>query len=348
MMILLDAVYINQSGGKVLLEYFLECIIDQELDSYFYFLLDKRLESSVINKLKSNKLIQIDASESNRRTYYKHLEKNISAIFCFANVPPAIIQKDKKVTILFHNALILHSKNMDYNLIGQIKFFLKRLYIKRLADRSYTWIVQTKNMAQLLSDVLTIRLASIKVLPFYDENRFKNVNCRLDNNNNNFLYVADGVKQKNHQKLIDAWEIVFDRYKLPIQLHLTIPPKYISLINEIERLKKKGVQIINHGHCNLNELRSLYETCNYYLSPSLAESFGLPIIESAEAGCEVVSADLDYVYDIVKPLATFDPLDAFDISKVIISIYNKELHNKTQLLVKSKIDEIIKLITTNV
>ena len=49
-MILIDAIYINNSGGKVLLEYFINHLIRIGIDKY-YFLLDKRLISDILKDI---------------------------------------------------------------------------------------------------------------------------------------------------------------------------------------------------------------------------------------------------------------------------------------------------------
>ena len=54
-MILIDAIYINTSGGKVLLEYFIETLIKNQIEKKYYFLIDSRIGISLVDKLdKSN------------------------------------------------------------------------------------------------------------------------------------------------------------------------------------------------------------------------------------------------------------------------------------------------------
>lgn len=347
-MILLDAIYINQSGGKVLLEYFIENLEKEGLEGEVYFLIDSRLNSPVFNEVSSKNIQRIDASESSRRKFYRANSSKFSKIFCFGNVPPPSKLKNVTVYILFHNALILTTKYSFYSKLAQFSFFAKRLYIRYLNHSSYTWIVQTEHMAALLSRVLNVNKSGIKILPFYAGNRFKDTNRKLPENNDNFLYVADGVKQKNHFLLLKAWEWLFINYHEPIVLHLTISPEFDTLISQIEDMQKRGVRIINHGQCNYEEIKFLYTTCNYFVMPSLSESFGLPLIESAEAGCEIIASDLEYVYDVVIPMATFDPNNIDNMAQTIMTTHSAPNLIKTKLIISNKISNLIKLITTNV
>jgi glycosyltransferase involved in cell wall biosynthesis len=343
-MILVDAAYINQSGGKILLEYLIETVIHKGLENDFFFILDERLRTKYINKLPAEFMVIISASEYERRKFYKKMPFQFTTVFCFANVPPPYVIAEQRVFILFHNALILGSIHARYNLISNIKFLLKRIYIKIKSSKKYTWIVQTNNMSYLIKDKLGIKRDAIKILPIYDVSRFAGLNLQLEINKKNFLYVADGVKQKNHDLLLQAWEIVFDRVHLPVTLHLTIPPQFVTLIAEIDRLRAKGISIINHGFCSLSELQNLYCICNYFITPSLAESFGLPIIEAATAGCEILAADLEYVYDVVKPMVTFDVHDPEDLANCIISTFEGRNTGKTKIIIENKIENLLSLL----
>lgn len=343
-MILVDAVYINVSGGKVLLEFLIETVLEKKLEGNFFFLLDQRLETRFLKMLPEKSFQVLDASESERKIFYKNMPFQFTSVFCFANVPPPCRLIKERVFILFHNALILDSVGTQYDLLTSIKFILKRWYIRWKSFKKYTWIVQTKTMFELMKTKLDLGDSAIKILPVYDTHRFVGLNKQLVTNNNNYLYVADGVKQKNHDLLLQSWEIIYDTLKLPITLHLTIPVQFVTLLAEIERLKAKGVLIVNHGLCTFTELKALYTICNYYITPSLAESFGLPIVEAATAGCEIIAANLGYVYDVVMPLATFDPYNAKDLAACIASVYEKRTTGVTKIIIKNEIESLLSLL----
>ena len=342
-MILVDAVYINQSGGKVLLVYLISSIKKLGNINNYFFLLDDRLESNVLDSLDPTNYTKVSPSETNRRLFYKKLDPKIKTIFCFANIPPTRKIVNRSVFILIHNALLLKD-NKQLPIKQRLLFYLKRSYIKLNNSHKYKWIVQTQNMSNLLCQNLNIKKASVLTLPFYEANRYGGVNQKLMSNNKNFLYVADGVPQKNHSNLLLAWEQIFDQYNLPLALHLTIPIGFTTLINEIGRLKDKGLQIFNHGVCNAEEIKDLYTSCNYLVFPSLTESFGLPLIEAAEAGCEIIASNLNYVYDVVTPYSTFNPFDINDMAKKIVAAYHQKVPGKTELLVEDGIHKLIRLL----
>jgi glycosyltransferase involved in cell wall biosynthesis len=342
-MILIDAIYINKSGGKVLLELLLETIYKIRKDSAV-FLLDKRFRSESITKYNTEQIIFLEPSEKSRKEYYSNLPLKIKSILCFANVPPPITIISIPVYIYFHNALLLKSSGMNHSPISNFRFLVKRLYIRYKNKRNYSWIVQTPGMKKLLSGKLGIRNDSINLIPFYNIDRIKGINKQVSINNNKFLYVADGVQQKNHLNLLKAWEIIDNTTNCKLELHLTVPDSFTALINRVGKLNKSGVKIINHGYCNEQELIKLYSSCNYFIFPSLSESFGLPLIEAAAAGCEIVASDLPYVYDVVKPLKVFNPYEVSSIVNIVLEVVNNPGIRITEILIKNKIHKLLNML----
>jgi len=76
-----------------------------------------------------------------------------------------------------------------------------------------------------------------------------------------------------------------------------------------------GYPIINTGFIKRDDLKLLYLQNEYLVFPSLAESFGLGLVESIENGCKVLGSDLPYTYAVCEPSLVFNPYD-------VESIYN--------------------------
>lgn len=340
-MILIDATYIHESGGKSLLEYLIKSLI--KAGKAFNLLLDNRIETDILRYINSKQYVYIISSESARADYYKKNKERIDRVFCFANVPPPRINSQTKVFILFHNSLILadlFEKN-GYSIKEKLFFLLRRFYIRYKSKKRYKWIVQTKSMKSKLHHTLSITNKSIYILPFFDLSKSDNSLIR-DSELPQFLYVADGVKQKNHGLLLNAWEILNETHKLRVPLHLTIPDRFPKLIYRIQQMTERGLQITNHGLCDKEKVYGLYQNCSFLVFPSLAESFGLPLLEATAAGCKVLASNLSYVYDVISPTDTFDPYSASDIAHVIA----KSIHSnrKTKALVHDRINDLINLL----
>lgn len=345
-MILIDAVYINKSGGKILLEYFIEYVIENKNADRYYFIFDVRLKSDLFNSLSQSNYEFIKPSEKERKLFYLKNHTLFTSFFCFANIPPPIKIINKPVSIYFHNILLISQVNSDLNIYEKIIFGLKKMYIHCKNSPNYRWIVQTDIVAQLLSYKLGIKANRISVLPFFNVEDFIDCNLQLDYNYTNYLYVSDDSKQKNHNKLLDAWVLFINDFpNKNVRLHLTLDENSSKiLLNRVNRLNVSGFNVVNHGKCDRTQIKSLYTKCNYLVFPSLAESFGLPLIEATSAGCKIICSDLPYVKPIILPSLLFDPLDTNSILNSLIVSINHTKVGKTQLLISNEINTLINTI----
>ena len=344
-MILIDCVYINNSGGKILLEYFIETAIKKNRINNFFFLLDIRIE---LNEKLKNVIINYEYvinKENYRVKFYRNNIKHIKSIFCFANVPPPILIKNINIFILFHNTLLLNPwTTVRSEIMKPFIFYLKKLYIKFKNNNNYIWIVQTKSVKDNLSKKLNINESNIKILPFFYNDKPKDCNQRLAKNNNNFLYVADGSGQKNHKNLLKSIEYLPTDLAKSINLHLTIPLSSKIIIKKIFNMQSQGYNIINHGYCTKDKINSLYKKCNFLIFPSKTESFGLPLLEASFFNCKIVASDLSFVYDIIDPLEVFNPNDPKSISFAIQRAFNSKKNIINNIKIQNQIDEIFNLL----
>lgn len=345
-MVLIDSVYINKSGGKVLLEYIIKSIIDKKIERDFYFLFDKRIKISTSVDLHLLTFEYLVPSEKSRREFYKKSIDAFSLILCFANVPPPITIKDKKVLIYFHNVLLANIFKANLSILDVIILSIKKKYIKLVNRYNYTWITQSEVIKKILVDKIGVNGNMIKVLPFFNISKFQSCNTLIQENYNNYLYVADSSKQKNHLRLLNAWEkFTQNPENTHLTLHLTLPDANSRhLLDKIEFLKSKGCKIVNHKDCSFDRISQLYQNCNYLIFPSLAESFGLPLIEAASSGCKIIASDLPYVYNVVKPSLVFNP---YDEQSIIFSLNaSRDYMNirNSKLVVKNKLNQIINIL----
>ena len=332
-MILIDAVYINSFGGKIILELFLKKILSSNIS--YHLVLDNRLKSKLIEKTKTINYTSVNASHFNRKNFYfKNLGK-FSSILCLANIPPPI-QTSIKTTIFFHNSLLLNPLSHPISFKNRIINFLKFNYIKYYDHKDYKWIVQTPYIYKLLQENLNINSDQVSINPIIEEEYV------LPNSNkiiNDFVYVSSGVSHKNHIRLIKAFIEVANKTDIEIKLHLTLNkeelPKYIHPYN---------LKIEFHGTLRRDSVSELYDSCEFAIYPSLVESFGLPLIEASNYGCKVIASDLPYVHEIIKPSLTFDPYSVESISKSILKAIETNNLPETKVLVENKLDNFIDFI----
>jgi len=334
-MILIDAIYIHNGGGKVLLDYLIDNL--EKTNQEVFYLLDKRLEDLSITVKSSNKIFFLNSSLSERTKFYKENSLNFKKIFILGNIPPPIKTKAKTYTY-FHSSLYL-SVPETFSLFLKCKFLLKVLIINKWKKNSDVWLVQSKNMKDSFIEKFKIH-TDCEIIPFYPAPE-----VTYDSNekeSNTFFYPSNAQENKNHINLIDAFCNFYDLYKTG-KLILTVSAFFPKIQSYIEEKQYKGYPIINLGFVGKEKLNEYYNLCEYVIFPSFTESFGLGIIEGIMAGCKIIGADREYTYAVCKPSLVFDPMSSKSIFEALEKSFLKDI-SPSQIKVRDEIDNLIKLI----
>jgi glycosyltransferase involved in cell wall biosynthesis len=333
-MILIDAIYINNSGGKIILDYLIESLEDQDVN--VTYLLDERIRNNHPKIDKKNKTIYLKPSLKLRHSFYKSNRNSFHKILCFSNLPPSIKLKATVYTY-FHQKLFLEIPK-QLPLKQKLVFFIKSSIFKFLKSNTNFWIVQTEVMQKALAKS-GISDTKILILPFYPNLPNLPKSEKLDKS---FLYVSSGADHKNHNILLDAFKLHYDKYKTG-QLHITVGDEFINLQVKIKQLVLDYYPIFNYGFVNREKLAKLYNSCTFVLYPSLSESFGLGILEGLENDCKIIGANLPYTFAVCNPSLIFDPTDVKSIIKTIQIACTAKV-KPSQQLVFNEINKIIELL----
>ena len=329
-MILLDALYVNNGGGKVLLDYLIKKIVTKKLD--FYFLLDNRIKEKYV--LPTKNFIYLKPTFFNRHLFYLKNKNKFTSVFTFANIPPTIRLSCRVYTYL---------QNIHYvdKSPPSFTFFLKKNIFNFLISNSDYYIVQSNLMKRKLSK-LFLNKNKILVFPFFDFNQSL-IKRNIDKKKINFIYVSSGEKYKNHVNLLKA----FQKYNLKFPesiLTLTISKKYNDLILLINKLKNDGIKIKNLGSISHKKIFNEYKKADVTIFPSSNESFGLGLIEAAQMNMPIITSNKDYVFQIIKPSATFDCENYLSIYECM-SNHDRYVSKPSEIIVKNKIDEMLNFTT---
>ena len=130
-MILIDALYINNGGGKELLKLLVEKLKNQNI----HFIIDYRLR----NEWKFNEkfVTFLKPNILKRHYFYLNNRKKFKFVLCFGNIPPTI-KLNCFVATYFHNVTLLNS-SVNYNL----GLFFKNKFIQFFERNTNLWFVQS-------------------------------------------------------------------------------------------------------------------------------------------------------------------------------------------------------------
>ena len=335
-MILVDALYINKGGGAVLLDYLIECIMAHARHQDFFFLLDPRYKRPAVV---TQNYIVIPNKMAERKRFYKENKNRFTKVLCFANTPPPV-RLSATVYTYFHNQKLLEAPH------HRLQRSHWRMYAKYLVCRLFNantdfYIVQTPHMVREMLRLKMKPASAILSIPFYDDRRYRSGSKPFaERPAGEFVFISNPSPQKNYPALLAAWGILLDKGIEPV-LHVTVDDTAPAITQQMNALIERGARIFNHVYIDPKEL---YFNCPYLIFPSLVESFGLPLIEAAESGMKILASDLEFVYDVVTPSATFNQSDPHSIADAVTNAMTNDLPFP-KIIAVNEIDKLMALLT---
>lgn len=321
-MILIDATHINVTGGRILLLELLNKLSYAEGE--IVVILDYRMRQHIneINSLVQLIFVRGSLITRTRQLILLNKRFKFQSIFFFNGVPPIIKFKKISTYAYFQNTTIFSS-------------FAKKLYFKLFQKNIDTWIFQTEQTKEKF--LAHYQCYKTKVIPF-----FPNINKRktFRRMNTNFFYPTSDHLHKNNNRLIEAFVLLFEK-GIKVKLEITLRRENYN--------GRVAPNIKFLGSLKKEEIVKKYEKGFTIIHPSLEESFGLVLIEACQFKLNVITADLPYAFQLIKPSDTFDPYKKESIIAAVEKAANNLNLIPGELIIKNQIKKLINLLSnTNV
>lgn len=274
-------------------------------------------------------------------------------VFSFANIGATNPCVPQVVFVQQMNAFFDEEMPTRY-LIKRLRLRFMRRQILNGAKASCAAIVQTQAMYDRMLGVESKLKGRIHIIP--SGYRTPSVSPQIRREKTaliqnsvrpRLIYVTHPSEHKNHLNLIRALPgivNVFPDTSLLLTLEKSTPPnsRYADFVNQIVAAADSlGVahHLVWMGILTADEVHYALSNCDLMVFPSLAESFGLGLVESLAAGCPVAASDLRYAHDVMEETASyFNPHDPKSICDVVISI----LSDNDPLSTKQAVDSMMK------
>jgi O-antigen biosynthesis alpha-1,3-mannosyltransferase len=130
-----------------------------------------------------------------------------------------------------------------------------------------------------------------------------------------FLFVGNLFTRKNLQRCINAYAMLPPESQKEYKL-VCIMNKNDDYKPLLSKLSPDCIQNIyfTSSHSN-DELMELYSSCTALLFPSLAEGFGLPVLEAMKCGCPIITSNISCLPEVAGDAALYvNPLNEEEIS----------------------------------
>ena len=137
--------------------------------------------------------------------------------------------------------------------------------------------------------------------------------------------------RKNHRRLLQAYEQLRRKHKLPLQLVLTgeLESTYEEFIQQLRNCPYKQ-DVITTGYAKDAEFAALYRNAAVFAYPSLYEGFGLPILEAMSCGAPVVTSDVSSMPEVGGSCACYcDPASLESLTNALETVLLDEAKQRS-------------------
>jgi glycosyltransferase involved in cell wall biosynthesis len=140
------------------------------------------------------------------------------------------------------------------------------------------------------------------------------------------LMVSTLEPRKNHQTLLNAFEIAHGKLKGQLELVLVGHYNYPDVVQLVESFITKYPNISWERNADDTMLQALYSNCDFTVYPSIEEGFGLPILESQWNARPCICSDSGSMNEIAAGggALTVPITDAEALASAIVNMINDE------------------------
>lgn len=137
------------------------------------------------------------------------------------------------------------------------------------------------------------------------------------------LHVSSGDKRKNFLRILESFGLIassFPDVNL-VRVGKSLHPE--NLRQERDLVQSLGIAGRTHHLQGLSDhdLASFYNVAEAFVFPSLAEGFGLPVLEAQACGCPCVTSNTTALAEVAGPLCnTVDPMSVKEIAAGIETV----------------------------
>jgi len=242
--------------------------------------------------------------------------------------------KIKKISIVYDIVWKLFPETMNFQGKAVMKF-LAKWNLKRadlLIAISESTLSDVKNILQINTNIMSVPLAADSHVFFKaGKNMITSIMKKYDIRKKYILSVSTLEPRKNLKSLICALSEtdLKDKYQLVLVGDIGwIQKDFFSLI------KQKNLDVLITGYVPKEDLAPLYSGAELFVYPTLYEGFGLPVLESMQCGCPVISSNNSSIPEVAGDAAIL--VQADDIKKLSSTICNVLENNRLRISLSRK------------
>jgi glycosyltransferase involved in cell wall biosynthesis len=252
---------------------------------------------------------------------------------------PTLKKLNKPVIVTIHDAIpLLYPKHYPAGIKGTINLWRQKWSLRSVAAVVTDSQASKNDLHVLLNiplDAISVAyLAADPKLNYQDSSMQQKVGKKYQLPKNFILYVGDINYNKNIPMLLEAVSQLEESFSLVLlgkNFKPQVIPEWQSISEAISKHSLQNrVQFLTSVD-TVPELAAIYSQASVYVQPSLAEGFGLPILEAMQCHCPVVCFKQSAMVEVGGEYAVYPrTVDAEALAEAIHSVlhWDKLSHHK--------------------
>ena len=312
MTILVSAAALRTSGARTIYRQFLEHLKTRVDGNQYYIMVDKDMEMPPIDGVS---YIVVDVSNKIKRAVFelfgfkrilKHIPATVELVVSLQNLGIRQLRYLRQI-IYYHQPLPFF--DYRWNLFHRdelVMWLYKNLYpllVKRSIGRNVDMITQLPSIKEGIVKKYGVEENHVHVLfPDLEQIDIQDIPFEptIDSKKLNLIYPATFQPYKGHEFLVRVIARLKEQgLAEDIRIHLTLEKdKNVRLVSLMKAMDVEG-NFVFHGVVPHDRLLSMYKSSVGLLFPSVIETLGLPLIESARFGKAIIACDLKYAHEVL-------------------------------------------------
>lgn len=256
---------------------------------------------------------------------------NIDSVFSMQNITFPRLRVPQ--TVYLHNCLAFISKRFRFSesLLLWVNQKIIGKLIKKSAVKAQRIIVQTNWMKQALIQKTNIQQGKVFVIPPKVSRKHIIPYSDRPEYRKTFFYPAEPLPHKNHQVVLEAC-LLISKHDYDCRVIFTFNgDENMTAKNALRFAKEHGLNIEFAGALTRSEVFGMYAKSTL-IFPSIAETFGMPLLEARLSGAFICVSDLPFGREVLcgyKNAQFFDPYDSSILAGVLMNMQQREYYKET-------------------
>lgn len=258
----------------------------------------------------------------------------------FFRTPDVLFVPAHTVPLIHPKKTVVTIHGLEYEFCKEAYSWWERIYmhfsIKYSCKVASTVICVSENTKRDVMKLYQVAAEKIRVVYEGYESNFQFPISNFQSNPNDkiiekkkpyLLFIGRLEERKNVVRMIEAFEILKEKYQLPHELVLVGKPGYgYARIKAAISHSKFQNEIQEKGYVSEEQKWTLLQKADAFLFPTLYEGFGIPVLEAQSVGVPVVTSNISSLPEVAGEGAVLvDPTSVESIVEGIQKLLSDEV-----------------------